>query len=230
MCRNKSNSTPKPGTVGKSRHYPLVFLFAISVIPGHVFANEKPGCEQIYQQLSIQHNEAIAQHTENSSAYFQALHTLEDKLFIVFKTCPDNALLFTLMGETQISLGNIGLAYLYARKALRLDSTLWQTQHLLGTTLCMQQNFTEGLPYLEQATTLAPDRPALLFNLCSVYHRAEKFEQAVATCSKLLERRDHRLHGPAFYLRGQSYQALGKTIRAKQDFTNAAALGFKHSE
>ena len=183
-------------------------------------------CQATYTSLSENLDHVIASHQQGTPAFFDALHNVEEALFSAFQQCPDNPLLLSLMGETQISLGNAQLAYLYAKKAITLKGSYWQTNHLLGTTLCLQGNYSEGVQYLEVAARLAPHKPLLLFNLCSAYYAAKQYEKAVQTCTVFLARQDHKLHGPAYHLRAQSYQALGKTKQARQDFNNARVLEY----
>lgn len=184
-------------------------------------------CLSEYNRLSTQHAEVVSQHPEDSDAYFRAMHAIEDALFVVFKDCPQNALLFTLMGEVQISLGNVQLANLYAKKAYDWNDNIWQTNHLLGSTLAMQDNYKEGMAYLEKAAALANDKPELLFNLCSSYLAAKNYKNVIKTCGKLITRKDHKLHGPAFHIRAQAHEALKMPQKARQDFKNAKILGYE---
>lgn len=184
----------------------------------------QPDCEKLYTQLSTKLDTVITD--KNRELQITRLHALEDELFKGFESCPENPLLFTLMGEVQISLNNIGLAVLYARKAMTFDGAYWQTYHLLGNSLCMIEQYEEGLLHLEKASNLAPGKPELEFNLCSSYLAANKLNQAIAACSQLLARKDHQLHGPAYFIRGTAYELLDETTKAQQDFNKANSLGY----
>lgn len=201
----------------------MLFIFLAGII---TFSHGEERCQHIYYDLSSTLDRTLATQIQDTAAYYDALHAVEDELFSAFNQCRDNPLLLTLMGEIQISLGNLQLAYLYAQKAMSRDGAYWQTFHLLGTTLCMQERFTEGLPHLEQAARLAPEKAVLQFNLCSTYVTAKKYDAAIKSCTALLQRRDHELYGPVYFLRAQAYQALGKPKLAKQDFDNARLLDY----
>ena len=203
-------------------------LLTVMLLPGNRAVHGANNCLSEYNRLSAQHADVVSQHPEDTPAYYEAMHAIEDTLFVVFKDCPKNALLFTLMGEVQISLGNVQLAGLYAQKAYGWDNSIWQTNHLLGSTLAMQENYKEGMRYLEKAAELGGDKPELLFNLCSSYLAAQNYKNAISTCSKLIARKDHKLHGPAYHIRGQAHLKLTMDKQAQQDFTNARVLGYSN--
>ena len=204
----------------------LLALFFYIQVSSTYAVNHADSCNNKYENLSKQHTAAIMHNTEGTPAFFNALHSVEEKIFISFQHCPKDPLLFTLMGEVQISLGNLQLASIYANKAFNWNSTIWQTHHLLGTTLSMQEQYEKGLIHLEQAADMAKDKAILIFNLCSTYLAAKAYEKAIKVCTKLIQRKDHELHGPAFYIRSKSYHALDKTELAKQDLKKAQLLGF----
>lgn len=203
-------------------------LLAVLIPAGNHIAHAANKCLSEYKRLSAQHADVVSQHPADTPAYFEGMHAIEDALFTVFQDCPKNALLFTLMGEVQISLGNVQLAALYAKKAYSWDNSIWQTNHLLGSTLTMQDNYQEGIRYLEKAAELGGDKPELLFNLCSSYLAAKDYRNAIMACSKLIARKDHQLHGPAYHIRGQAHLNLAMDKQAQQDFTNARVLGYSN--
>ncbi len=183
-------------------------------------------CQSEYNRLSDTHNRVLEQYEAGSPSFFEALHNIEEELFTTFELCPQNALLFTLMGEVQISLGNIQLATLYAQKAYDWNDSIWQTQHLLGSALAMQEKYAEGLPHMEKALSIAGDKAELLFNLCSTHFAAKNYKKSVEFCSRLIDKKDHKLHAPAYHIRGQAYKALNMNKKAKQDSITAQALGY----
>lgn len=184
-------------------------------------------CMKEYESLSAKHTAAIAREKPDTQPYFKLLHGIEDEIFPALQNCPENPLLFTLMGEVQISLGNLQLAELYARKAISQDQDIWQTNHLLGITLSMQNKYTAGITYLEKATKISNNKPALVFNLCSTSLAAKKYQQAVTHCSNLIDRNDHQLHASAYHIRSQAYKALAMDKKSKRDSKNARLLGYE---
>jgi len=201
----------------------LIFIF----FNHSIHATEQTiDCNEGYTKLSKQHADTVARYKANSAEYFNSLHEIENSIFETLQYCPKDTLLFTLMGETQISLGNLQLAAIYAEQAYRRNPNIWQTHHILGTTLSMQKEFEKGLQHLEQAAAIAKERPILVFNLCSTYHAAKDYNNAIAACSKIIKRRDHQLHGAAYHIRGLSYEALEMNQKAKRDFTKAHLLGY----
>lgn len=217
----RQNTTSKHATI-------FAFLLLLAFILDHqqVMADSKTDCPSEYEKLSAAHTQILEQHEEGSPSFFAALHEIENTLFGVFEQCPQDPLLFTLMGEVQISLGNLQLATLYAQKAYGWNDALWQTQHLLGSALAMQEQYQQGLPHLEKALAIAGDKPELLFNLCSTYLAAQQYEKSVEACTRLIQQKDHKLHAIAYHIRGQAYKALNMDKKARQDLVNAQALGY----
>lgn len=207
-------------------HVALLLLCIIAAKP--VLANTQAmDCKAEYSALSKEHADTIAQTKTGTPPYFNALHAIENKIFTAFQHCPKDPLLFTLMGEVQISLGNLQLAGIYAKKAFNWDQDVWQTHHLLGTTLAMQEDYATGLKHLEKAAEIGNDRPELVFNLCSTYLAAKEYKNAIETCTEVIQRNDHQLHGPTFHIRGQAYEALKMVEKANRDYKNARLLDYK---
>ncbi len=203
----------------------LLVVFFFIHITSVSATNHADSCANEYKKLSKQHADNVTQHKHGSSPYFKSIHKIEDHIFVAFQSCPKDALLFTLMGEVQISLGNLQLANIYAKKAFRFDDSVWQTHHLLGTTLSMQGQYEKGLKHLVKAADLAKDKPVLVFNLCSTYLTARQFKNTIQACTNLIQRKDHQLHGPAYHIRGQAYMAIKKTELAQDDFNKAKTHG-----
>lgn len=204
----------------------LFMLFFFLQITSARATNHLDSCTDEYEKLSKQHADNIAQHKHGSSAYFKSVHKIEDHIFAAFQSCPKDTLLFTLMGEVQISLGNLQLANLYAKKAFGFDNSIWQTHHLLGTTLSMQGQYEKGLKHLGKAADMAKDKPVLVYNLCSTYLAARQYKKTIQVCTDLLQRKDHQLHGPSYHIRGQAYMAIKKTELAQDDFNKAKTHGY----
>lgn len=204
----------------------VISFLLIASLPVVQAEENKPDCQLIYLSKSKKLDSILKQNTPDPDNYFNTLHNFETQLFDSLASCPDNPRLYTLMGEVQIALNNLQFALLYARKAMKLDGNYWETYHLLGNTLCMQDQCKQGLTYLEKAAELAPEKPELVFNLCNTYVLSKLYQKAVSKCSQVLARKDHQLHGPTYYLRGKAHQALEMTSKARQDFNNARLLGY----
>lgn len=204
-----------------------MLLMTLACISPDADSSDNPAdCQSEYDNLSRAHTGILEEQAADTPAFFESLHEIENRLFSAFERCPKNTLLFTLMGEVQISLGNVQLALLYAQKAYSWDNSSWQTHHLLGSALSMQGEYKQGLVHLEKAVNINNDKPELSFNLCSTYLAAREFNKAIETCTKVIARKDHKLHALAFHVRGQAYEALDMEKQARQDFKNAKTLGY----
>lgn len=216
-----NNSLPALILVSLCLLLPMPLLASASDIPGH-----QPDCLKIYRAIAKRHSKAKATLIPGAHAYFKTLHGLEDQIFHAFAQCPKDARLFSLMGEVQISLGNLQLASLYAQRAHNWNPDIWQTHHLMGTTLILQEKLDQALPFLQQAADLAEERAELRFNLCQAYVNAERYQSAITACTRLLELENHDLKGAGYHLRARAHHALDKNSLATQDFDNARQHGY----
>ena len=205
-------------------HFFLV-LIGLCIFTGSSFARDKQ-CTSLYEELSDKHNTVLANIARDDPSFNERMHKLEDELFKALDQCKRDPLLFCVMVENQVSLGNIQLAHVYASQAYNRRPEIWQTNHALGTTLCMLNDCDKGITFLEKAVEIEPHRPALVFNLCSTYLNNKQFQRAVDTCTNLLAMKQHQLHGPAYFLRSLAYQELGKSQKARSDYNRAKVLGF----
>jgi hypothetical protein len=204
----------------------LILLFAGTSTP-LMANNPEPDCMSKYTSLNKKYTDIIARELPASPGYFRAVHGIEEAIFTAMQSCPQDTYLLALMGEVQISLGNLQLATLYARKAYGQNQGVWQTNHLMGKTLSLQDEHSKSLPYLETAARLSDHKPELVYNLCRTSLDATKYELAVKHCSSLIERDDHKLHAYAYYIRSQAYKALDMDKKSQRDIKNARLLGYE---
>lgn len=186
-------------------------------------------CKEQYMALNKQHEKALnnKNNKPGTRAYAIALYEVEQAIFPALKQCPDNVEIVSLMGEVQISTGQIPFAIQYGRKAVKMDPKVWQANYLLGSALNLKKEYNEGIKYLLIASQLVPGKNTLKFNICSAYTAAKKYAQAIVSCTDLIKQNDKRLSGPAHYMRARAYTGQGKTKAAKEDRTIARKLGFK---
>lgn len=210
------------------RHHCLARYCALLMIlwlAGTSSLLQASSCQQQYKTLSTNYSDILARTQPATHAYFKALHGLENEIFVAFESCPQDTYLLTLMGELQISLGNLQLAALYAKKSHSQNQDIWQTNHLMGKSLSLLDKHDASLDYLEKAATLN-SKPGLVFNLCRACLKAEEYQLAVKHCSNLIARDDHQLHASAYRIRSQAYKALKMDKKAKRDKKNARLLGY----
>ena len=202
------------------------FIFVACVLYFSVSeqVNAAEECVALYKTVSVRHTEATQQLKPDSDAFYRRMHDLENALFSALQKCPQHPLLFTLMAENQIALKNYQLANAYAQKAFQQKPDLWQTNHVLGTVLVMQQKYEKGLPLLKRAVQIAPQRFALHFNLCSSYVLSGRYKLAVEICSHLLKQKGHDLHGETYLQRSQAYKALDKIKLANEDLSRSQSF------
>ncbi|MGD8999830.1 MAG: tetratricopeptide repeat protein [Granulosicoccaceae bacterium] len=205
-------------------HFTTLVFLSVLVFPGGCTGKQAGACEQAYTEAEQQYRQ-LRDLPADSEAFFSLLEQLENRLFKAFEKCPADARPIALMSEVQISAKQPSLALLYAQKALATDAGIWQSQHAMASALTLAQQYEEAVPYAEQASKLAPQRPGLQLGLCRAYALAGKHEQAVNSCSAVIESTHSDLHATAYYLRGLAYRGLGDTAQADQDQQQAQALG-----
>lgn len=189
-------------------------------------ASAGDACMPLFKQLNQAHGHATelaAGAADDRRARFVALET---QLFEALKRCPEEADLYALMGEVQLSLGQLPLAAVYGDKAVKLDSRSWRAHQLLGSALAMLGETGRGLAHLETAVSLAPDQPRLQLNYASALLAAKQYDRVLEICDALVETSDRRLAGAAHNLRGQAYLRRGELRQAGHDFDAALKLGF----
>ena len=207
----------KSGFLRRSLSITGLAIFLITT----VFADQAEDCHSLYKTIAARQTQQVGTLLAGSNEYFQHINTLENDIFAALEQCPQDPLLFTLMAENQIAHQNFQLASIYAKRAYQQHPDIWQTNHTLGTALFMLKQYKKGLVLLDKAVKLAPQKPVLLFNLCSSLVAASHHEKAVTICSKLLKQKSHQMHRSAYQQRSLAYRALGKTKLADSDLQNA---------
>jgi predicted Zn-dependent protease len=216
-----------------SVHRILIQLLGIALCVSSCVASAKDtagvamSCHDYYARLDSRHAQTMAAKAIISGQlYHEGLWAIEDEMFVALQQCPTDALLFSLMAEVQMTLGQAPFAVAYARKAVDLDASVWQANYALGTALCMTGDCASGLDYLRYASKLEPANLRLQLNLCSAYAWAGRHAQVVASCSAVIDSGDKDVTAQAYYLRSKANKALGHRHEAEQDMQQAERLGF----
>jgi tetratricopeptide (TPR) repeat protein len=97
----------------------------------------------------------------------------------------------------------------------------------LGSMLADERNFTEAMPYLEKARTLAPGNPKVHEEMAQVYEAQKNLPQAQAELEQAVAL-SPETSGLHFKL-GQIYRREGNRERAQQEFDLCEKLNSTHS-
>lgn len=201
-----------------------VLLFLLCLLPLPAMA---ANCIKLYQQGTQSHNSVVAQE-QGTQQFFIELGQLEDDMFSYLQQCKNNARLFSLMAEIQITARQASLAQLYAQKALSINPDIWQSQYAMGTVLTLAREYDKALVHLQKASQLAPDRTGLKVGLCRTQTLAQKHAGAIKTCTQVInsnEKEKGKL-AAAYHFRGLAHNAMGDKKQAEQDAQKARELGF----
>ena len=199
----------------------------ILVLSSSTGAMDESACPDLHHKLNERHAQIMAAKNRSARSIHQAmLVSLEKELFGALEKCPNNALLFALMGEVQITLGQPYLAVVYGHRSQELDPSFWQGFYVAGTALCLSGKYEACFEELEQAVKREPDNLGLRLNLCSSQVWAQRYKEAEQSCSQVIDKGGQKMQAQAYFLRGRARQELGDTSRASTDLEHAARLGF----
>ena len=200
----------------------LAIILLVTISP-----SQATDCGSLATSFDNRHKQVLQQHARGTDSYFSELYKIEDEIFPAMKLCQSNVAIINAMGELQLSLGQVPLAQLYGEKAVNLDNDDWNAHYLLGSALNLQKKYARGLEHLQLATKLQPDNYSLRLNLCSSYEKNKKFQQAISTCSEVIEKGPYDLRGTAYYLRALAHSGNNEPALAEKDNLLANEFGFK---
>ncbi len=193
------------------------FIFII-LFSNSVFAED---CKTRFNKLDKQLYQI------SSENRVKKLIALEDALFKAIDMCKTKSGMFVLMGEVQIDMGQVPLAVVYGRKAVKLDSNDWRAHKLLGSARMLNNESEKGLKSLRQAVALAPDNINANLNLVSALIQNKKFDEALKRTNKIVTGNNTDSIATAYYLRSQIYKGKGLIIEADRDLKEAKQRGFE---
>jgi predicted Zn-dependent protease len=184
-------------------------------------------CASIYDSLLAEQAKVLADSEKSPTKTQDKLSSLSRKIEASLSGCSSSAQLNSLMAETQVSLGKNKDGLKYARAAYAADAESWEANHALGFVLSLGGQCNAGFPYLEKAADSSPQKYEILLNICSTYESCGKFQEAIFSCTEVLESKEASLLGPAFYIRARAYKAMGMLEAADKDFYQARDAGFE---
>ena len=212
------------------RRLSLITIASI-IIAGIIFINipatQATDCAALVTTADSHHKQAIQQNQPGTDAYLAALYKVEDELFEAMKQCQDNSSTISTMGELQLSLGQIPIAELYAKKAISIDNENWQAHYVLGSALNLKKEYPLGLEHLKKAYDLQPENYSLLVNICSSYEKNKQFSKAIKACSTAIDKGPYEIRGTAYYLRALAYTGNNELTLAEKDNQLATEFGIK---
>lgn len=186
-------------------------------------------CASKYDSLLAEQAQILAGPNKSTTTQEQ-LSSLAKKIETSLSGCSSSAQLNSLMAETQVSLGKNEEGLKYARAAYAADAESWEANHALGFVLSLGGQCNAGIPYLEKAAESSPKGCENLLNVCSTYVSCDKYQEAIISCTEVLESEDVSLHGPAFYIRARAYKAMGMRKAADEGFNQARDAGFEGAQ
>ncbi|MDB5272844.1 MAG: lipoprotein [Chitinophagaceae bacterium] len=125
--------------------------------------------------------------------------------------------------------GDLPMAINLYKEALKVIPKQPDALHLLGIAYCSQQNFSQGIIYLEKAATALPDHAVVLTNLSNAYLKVEEYSKALPLLQKSVTIKpdfDEAWHKLANTLKAlnrieEAIQAYHKTLELNPNHFNA---------
>ncbi len=126
---------------------------------------------------------------------------------------PGNADVYYEMGLAEQELDS-DQAVAYFRKALQLNSQMWQAHSSLGSLLAQQSHFAEAIAELSIAKQLAPNEPSIRENLANAYYGKGDYDVAIAEYNELFKTNPGWRRG---------HDSLARAYMAKNEYASAIA-------
>jgi tetratricopeptide (TPR) repeat protein len=126
-----------------------------------------------------------------------------------------------MMGDVLTELKN-DKAILYYDNAIHLDSSDVKTWHNKAYALSILGKKEESMNLFKQISIKFPDYEPAFFNLGMLYKERDSIPEAIEYFSKSIQLNSSE--PTSYYQRGLCYLKTGDKVKAKADFTTAAAL------
>ena len=124
---------------------------------------------------------------------------------------PGNADVYYEMGMAEQELDS-DQAVAYFRKALQLNSQMWQAHSSLGSLMARQSHFAEAIAELSIAKQLAPNEPSIRENLANAYYGKGDYDVAIAEYNELFKTNPGWRRG---------HDSLARAYMAKNEYASA---------
>ena len=110
----------------------------------------------------------------------------------------------------------------YARKAIRLEASLYPAYYHLGRALLLQNRYDEALAAFEQMHQLNPSAPTATMGMSQVYLAKGQYDQALTSINK-----DFQPSAITYYWLASIYAAKGDREKALSTMQQSFRLGFQ---
>ncbi len=110
----------------------------------------------------------------------------------------------------------------YARKAIRLESSLYPAYYHLGRALLLQNRYDEALSAFEQMHQLSPSAPTAMMGMSQVYLAKGQYEDALVAINK-----NFQPSAITYYWLASIYAAKGDNAKALSTMQQSFRLGFQ---
>lgn len=135
---------------------------------------------------------------------------------------PADSSVWNLLGEEKLNLQEYEDAIAAFDKALAIDPQLVNAYYLKGLAFRGQGDHAKAVELYTQALEIQPDYTDILIARAVGRKELQEFNGAIADLTAVLEQKPNL--GPAYQLRGQLYQAVGKQEQADKDLQKVRAL------
>jgi len=133
-----------------------------------------------------------------------------------------------LMGLAQRShqKDDLTMAANLYKEALKVIPRQPDALQLLGIVYCSQQQYTQGIGYLEKALDILPDNPVFLTNLSNAYLKMEAYTKALPLLEKSVRLKPD--FDEAWHKLGNTLKSLNRIEEAVQAYNKTLELNPRH--
>jgi tetratricopeptide (TPR) repeat protein len=147
---------------------------------------------------------------------------IADSLYLMgIERNPDNKNLYVDLSALKLQQGKVDTAFMYAKKAIRIDPNDPIANHNIGKALVMRKKYKEAIPHLEKAARNTKFYH-WVFMLGIAYYHNKQPQKAIQAYSRVI--RMNPRFGPAYSNMGGAYAMIGKMKPAVNSWRKALKL------
>lgn len=142
----------------------------------------------------------------------------------LLSSCAKHTGLRITLADINIAKGDNPAALKYIDDALKIEPNNHKAIHVKGVILSLLGKVDLSLEMLKKSLDLEPNNIDYLVNYCSTLESFTRYEDAIKICSRATQH--NKVPPVVYFLRGRSYEAIGKNKDAQRDYDKAKKLGF----
>ena len=144
-----------------------------------------------YYQVAIHEDPALIDALKNLEIARGKQKRLEEVLIRIkesVKADPQNPLLYTMLGNTNASLGEYDESIVQYQKALSIVPNYIQAMYGLALIYSNQQDYKRALDSLQNIRQLRPDNPLIYYNIACIYAKQNMTKECIGFLNQAIDK------------------------------------------